>query len=52
MAAAGLFAYLAGSPFVFVKINNVRERQYGLIFGLVAAGLITSSQMNNVLLRQ
>ena len=51
-AAAGLFAYLAGSPFVFMKIFNVSEQQYGWIFGLVAAGLITSSQLNNVLLRK
>ncbi|HRI20078.1 MAG TPA: multidrug effflux MFS transporter [Panacibacter sp.] len=52
IAAAGLFAYLAGSPFVFMKIYNVSEQQYGWIFGLIAAGLITSSQLNNVLLRK
>ncbi|MES2645329.1 MAG: multidrug effflux MFS transporter [Bacteroidota bacterium] len=51
-AAAGLFAYLAGSPFVFMKIYNVSEQQYGWIFGLIAAGLITCSQLNNVLLRK
>jgi DHA1 family bicyclomycin/chloramphenicol resistance-like MFS transporter len=52
VAAAGLFAYLAGSPFVFMKIYNVTEQQYGWIFGLVAAGLITCSQLNNVLLKK
>ena len=52
IAAAGLFAYLAGSPFVFMEIYKVTEQQYGLIFGLVAAGLITSSQLNNVLLKK
>ncbi len=52
IAAAGLFAYLAGSPFVFMEIYGVTEQQYGWIFGLVAAGLITSSQVNNVLLRK
>lgn len=52
IAAAGLFAYLAGSPFVFMNIYKVTEQQYGLIFGLVAAGLITSSQLNNVLLKK
>ncbi|MGL6267093.1 MAG: multidrug effflux MFS transporter, partial [Chitinophagaceae bacterium] len=36
IAAAGLFAYLAGSPFVFMNIYKVTEQQYGLIFGLVA----------------
>ena len=52
IAAAGLFAYLAGSPFVFMEIYQVSEQQYGWIFGLVAAGLITSSQVNNVLLKK
>jgi DHA1 family bicyclomycin/chloramphenicol resistance-like MFS transporter len=52
IAAAGLFAYLAGSPFVFMNIYQVSEQQYGWIFGLVAAGLITASQLNNVLLRK
>lgn len=51
-AAAGLFAYLAGSPFVFMNIYKVTEQQYGWIFGLVAAGLITCSQLNNVMLRK
>lgn len=52
VAAAGLFAYLAGSPFVFMNIYKVTEQQYGWIFGLVAAGLITCSQLNNVMLRK
>ncbi len=52
IAAAGLFAYLAGSPFVFMKYFKVSEQQYGWIFGLIAAGLITSSQINNVLLKK
>jgi DHA1 family bicyclomycin/chloramphenicol resistance-like MFS transporter len=52
IAAAGLFAYLAGSPFVFMKIFKVSEQQYGWIFGLIAAGLITCSQLNNLLLRK
>ena len=52
IAAAGLFAYLAGSPFVFMKIFKLSEQQYGWIFGLIAAGLITCSQLNNVLLRK
>ncbi len=51
-AAAGLFAYLAGSPFVFMELYNVTEQQYGWIFGLIAAGLISCSQLNNVLLKK
>jgi DHA1 family bicyclomycin/chloramphenicol resistance-like MFS transporter len=51
-AAAGLFAYLAGSPFVFMNIFKVSEQHYGWIFGLIAAGLITASQLNNILLKK
>lgn len=52
VAAAGLFAYLAGSPFVFMNIYKVSEQQYGWIFGLIALGLISFSQLNNVFLRK
>ncbi|MBL0744223.1 multidrug effflux MFS transporter [Chryseolinea lacunae] len=50
IASAGLFAYLSGSPFVFMKLFGVTEQQYGWIFAVIAAGLITSSQLNSVLL--
>lgn len=52
MAAAGLFAYLAGSPYVFMKLFGTTEQQYGGIFALIAARLITSSQLNNQLLKK
>lgn len=50
LVSAGVYAYLSGSPFVFMKIFNVTEQQYGWIFGFLAAGLIMSSQLNNLLL--
>lgn len=52
IASSGLFGYLAGSPFVFMKLYNVSEQRYGLIFALIAAGLITSSQLNNLVLKR
>ena len=52
MASAGLYAYLAGSPFVFMDLYHVTGQQYGWIFAVVAAGLIASSQLNNVLLKK
>ncbi|MES2131468.1 MAG: multidrug effflux MFS transporter [Bacteroidota bacterium] len=52
LAAAGLFAYLAGSPFVLLKLYNVTERQYGIIFAIIASGLITSSQLNTLFLKK
>ncbi|HWA33202.1 MAG TPA: multidrug effflux MFS transporter [Cyclobacteriaceae bacterium] len=52
VASAGLFAYLAGSPFVFMELYQVSEQQYGGIFSLIATGLILSSQLNTVLLKR
>ena len=52
IATAGLYAYIAGSPSVFMEIFKVSEKQYGWIFGLVAAGLIISSQLNSLMLRK
>ncbi len=52
IAAAGLFAYLGGSPFVFMNLFQVSAKVYGWIFAIIAAGLITSSQLNTLLLRK
>lgn len=52
LTAAGLFAYLAGSPFVFMNLFHVSEQQYGWIFAIIAIGLITSSQLNNLILKK
>ena len=52
IASAGLFAYLSGSPFVFMQLYGVSEQQYGLIFAFIAAGLIGCSQLNNRILRK
>jgi DHA1 family bicyclomycin/chloramphenicol resistance-like MFS transporter len=52
IASAGLFAYLAGSPFIFMQLYGVSEQQYGWIFSLIAVGLIGASQLNNVILKR
>eukprot|EP00897_Mesotaenium_endlicherianum_P003213 jgi/Mesen1/291/ME1156283C09493 len=44
---AGLYAYISGSPYVFMEIFKVSEKQYGWIFALIAMGLIGASQINN-----
>jgi DHA1 family bicyclomycin/chloramphenicol resistance-like MFS transporter len=51
ISAAGLYAYIGGSPSVFMGVFQVTEKQYGWIFALIAMGLIGSSQINSVLLR-
>ena len=52
LVAGGVYAYLSGSPFVFMKLYNVTEKQYGWIFGFLAGGLILSSQINNLALKR
>jgi len=51
ISAAGLYAYIGGSPHVFMELFKVSERQYGWIFALIAMGLIGASQINTVLLK-
>ncbi|MEP6596216.1 MAG: multidrug effflux MFS transporter, partial [Ginsengibacter sp.] len=52
IAAAGLYAYIAGSPHVFMELYHVSGQQYGWIFATVASGLITCSQINTLMLRK
>ncbi|MCB4821044.1 Bcr/CflA family multidrug efflux MFS transporter [Roseicella aerolata] len=46
LPTAGMFAYIAGSPFVFMQLFHVPPAQYALFFGLNAFGLITVGQVN------
>ena len=52
IAASGLYAYIAGSPFIFMEIFKVTEQQYGWIFAFIAVGIIGASQLNTILLRR
>ena len=47
---AGMFAYIAGSPFVFIKLYGVPPEHYGWLFGTNAAGFILVAQINARLL--
>ena len=51
VAMAGMFAYIAGSPFVFIELYGVPAEHYGWLFGCNAAGFILVSQINARLLR-
>ncbi len=42
---AGMFAYIAGSPFVFMQIHGVAPDHYGFYFGANAAGIMSVSQL-------
>lgn len=50
ISMAGMFAYIAGSPFVFIKLYGVPAEHYGWLFGANAAGFILVAQINARLL--
>jgi MFS transporter, DHA1 family, multidrug resistance protein len=52
MMSGGIYAYVSGSPFVFMELFKIDEKLYGWIFSLLAGGLIFSSQLNNLALRK
>ncbi|HTA46066.1 MAG TPA: Bcr/CflA family multidrug efflux MFS transporter [Bryobacteraceae bacterium] len=45
-SSAGMFAYIASAPFVFINIYKLPPQQFGWLFGAIAAGMIASSQVN------
>jgi DHA1 family bicyclomycin/chloramphenicol resistance-like MFS transporter len=49
---AGMFAYIAGSPFVFINLFGVRPERFAWIFGMNAMGIIIASQINGALLKK
>ncbi|KIQ03319.1 MULTISPECIES: multidrug effflux MFS transporter [Pseudomonas] len=46
LAIAGMFAYIAGSPFVFIQLYGIAPEHYGWLFGTNAAGFILAAQVN------
>jgi DHA1 family bicyclomycin/chloramphenicol resistance-like MFS transporter len=52
VAFSGLFAYVSGSPQVFMDIYKVDEKTYGWIFAFLSVGFIGSSQVNSLLLKK
>jgi DHA1 family bicyclomycin/chloramphenicol resistance-like MFS transporter len=49
---AGMFAYIAGSPFVFIELLHIPADRYGLVFGANGLGLMMASQINRRLLNR
>jgi DHA1 family bicyclomycin/chloramphenicol resistance-like MFS transporter len=52
VAQAGLFTYITGSSFVFIKYFGVAEENFGWIFGSCALAFVAMSQLNAYLLRK
>ena len=49
---AGMFAYIAGSPFVFIELLHIPKEHYGWVFGLNGLGLMAAAQVNRLLLKR
>lgn len=52
ISGAGMFAYISGSPFVFMELHQVPEATFGIIFSANAFGLIMAGQVNRLVLRR
>ncbi|MCU0841700.1 MAG: multidrug effflux MFS transporter [Thiobacillaceae bacterium] len=50
LAFAGMFAYIAASPFVLIELNGVSVEDFGWVFGLNALGFVLAGQINARLL--
>lgn len=46
-AFAGMFAYFAGSPFVFMRLYGVRAQDYGFLFALNVIGMMICAAVNS-----
>jgi DHA1 family bicyclomycin/chloramphenicol resistance-like MFS transporter len=52
MAMAGMFAYIVGSPYVFIEHFHLSTGGFGFIFGINALGLVLAAQLNARLVRR
>jgi len=52
LAQASMFAFITGSPFVFITLFHVSAQTYGWIFGCVALALILAGQGNRMALHR
>jgi DHA1 family bicyclomycin/chloramphenicol resistance-like MFS transporter len=51
ISLAGLFAFISGSPYVFIELYRVSAQSYGWLFGVNAFGYVLASQLNGRLVR-
>lgn len=51
-ALGGMFAYIAGSSFVFIEVFGLAPDDYGMVFGANAFGFVTLAQINGRLVRR
>ncbi|RKR07193.1 Bcr/CflA subfamily drug resistance transporter [Kushneria sinocarnis] len=49
---AGMFAYVAGTPFAYIDYYGVPSRLYGLLFGAGVVGIMITNMLNARLVRR
>jgi DHA1 family bicyclomycin/chloramphenicol resistance-like MFS transporter len=52
LGLGAVFAYIAGSPFVLQDIYGLSPQMFGVVFALIAVGLIGGSQVNGYFVRR
>jgi DHA1 family bicyclomycin/chloramphenicol resistance-like MFS transporter len=52
VATSAPFAYISGSPDVFINQYHISEQRYGWIFAFLAFGMIAPTQLNRILLKR
>jgi DHA1 family bicyclomycin/chloramphenicol resistance-like MFS transporter len=51
LAFASLFAYVSGSPVIFMNLYQLDPRTFGILFAMISIGFIGASQFNILLVR-
>lgn len=49
-SSAGMFAYIAGAPFIFINLFGVRPDHFSWFFGVNAAAVVIGAQVNGRML--
>lgn len=52
LSFSGLFVYLTGSPAIYMEGFGLSKQGYGLVFALLAVGMIGGGQLNNFLIKK
>ncbi|HKI97932.1 MAG TPA: Bcr/CflA family multidrug efflux MFS transporter [bacterium] len=47
MAFAGMFAYISGTPFVYIELYGISPQLYGFLFGLNIVGMMIGAYCNS-----
>ncbi len=49
---AGMFTYIAGTPFIYIRYYHVAASHYGLLFGLGIIGIMLANMLNRSLVER